>query len=204
MKKILLFLLIFSLSEMALARVDITKPPEDSVDAENLRIWIPIEKSSSCRVIIDILDQKGKIVRQLANRLLGKGYYNYYWDKRDDNGKFVEPGKYKYKASGRIVNREGEVKVVYKEWERKCNIGLIDIKKSNQLFVELKDDSALVSIDVLKFNGELVDKPVIDSVMNKGYHTFVWQPEDHVLTGRYKAKVMVGDYQQTFIVWRIR
>lgn len=203
MKKLLL-LLILSLSAIAFARVDITKPPEDSVDAENLRIWIPIEKSSSCRVMIDIFDQKGKIIRQLVNSLLGKGYYNYYWDKRDDDGEFVEPGKYKYKASGKNVNRKGEVKVVYKEWERKCRIGLIDIKKSNQLFVELKDDSAIVSIDIYKFNGGLVDKPVIDSVMNKGYHTFVWQPEEHVLTGRYKAKVMVGDYQQTFIVWRIR
>ncbi len=204
MKKILLFLLILSLSGTAFAQVDITKPPEDPDDAENLRIWIPIEKNSSCRVMIDILDQKGKIVRQLVNKLLGKGYYNFYWDKRDDEGEFVKPGEYKFKAEGCHVNREGDVKVVYKKWERKCRIGLIDDKKSNQLFIELKEDSAVVSIDIFKFNGELVDKPIIDSLMNKGYHIFIWQPEEHILTGRYKAKVMVGDYQRTFIVRRKR
>ena len=200
MKKLLLILFIISCSGTAFAQGNLTTPPEDPDDAENLRIWFPIEKNSTCRVMIDILDQKGKIVRQLVNKMLGKGYHNFYWDKRDDEGKYVEPGQYKFRTEGCNVNRVGEVKVVYKKWERNSRIGLINDRKATQLFIELKKDSALVSIDIYKFDGVLVDKPIIDSIMNKGYHVFIWQPEKHILVGRYKAKVIVGDYQRTFIV----
>ncbi|MCK4460769.1 MAG: hypothetical protein KAW46_03140, partial [candidate division Zixibacteria bacterium] len=63
---------------------EITTPPFDTVDAERVRIWLPIERGGRCRVRINILDSLNHVVRRLVDRPLTSGYYNFYWNKKDN------------------------------------------------------------------------------------------------------------------------
>ncbi len=47
---------------------EITTPPFDTVDAERVRIWLPIERGGLCRVRINILDSLNHVVRRLVDR----------------------------------------------------------------------------------------------------------------------------------------
>ncbi|MDF1544222.1 MAG: hypothetical protein P1R58_03865 [bacterium] len=179
----------------------ITTPPEDSVDAENSRIWLPIERKNRCRVKIEIFDRQGKKVRTLYDALLGNGYFNFWWDKRDDSLIMVEPGEYTYEVEDRCAkDRTGTIVAAYREWERKCRMEILEDKYPRGVILDLLDDSATVSVRVFKFDGEQADIPFVDSLMNRGMHRLAWNPPDTVLPGRYKMKIFVGDYVETFIV----
>ena len=57
---------------------EIMTPPADSADREKLRIWVPVERRSKCRLTVDILGDSNQVIRHLVDFLAGPGYYNFY------------------------------------------------------------------------------------------------------------------------------
>ena len=180
---------------------DLTTPPEDTIEAANTRIWLPIDHKSRCRVTIDISDSTGTKVRTLFDALLGEGYYNFWWNKLNDSMAFVPPGEYDYKVVDQCGGkREGKLTAAYRQWERKCKMQLMTEKNLTGVLLQLIEDSALVSAVVNTFDGEVRDRPFSDTLLNSGDHKLLWDPPDSLPPGRYKMTVTVGDYYQTFLV----
>ena len=169
-------------------------PPSDSAEAERVRIWVPIYRQSRCRLTIDILDDSDKVVRRLVDRLMGRGFHNFYWDKKDDTGAFVPPGVYKYVIKDCGHKKYGQVTAAYKEWERLSRVVPPVRPGSARFGLKLERDSAPVTILVLNRRGVVVDSAVVDSRMAAGSHEWEWRPGRRLPRGNYKAEIRVGDY----------
>ncbi len=170
------------------------KPP-DSAEAERVRIWVPVETTSKCRHQINIMDSTGDTVRHLIDWLPSPGYYNFYWDKRDDSGLRVEPGFYPYV----IENCGGEkrrrkVEALFSHWEVSSVFSPFDTANPFRIELELLDDSALVSIEYFTHNNRLLASPVVDSLCNRGQHMFDWSGGKRARRGNHIIKVSVNDY----------
>ncbi len=176
------------------ALTDLITPPDDPEEAERVRIWLPAERVSRCRVTIELVDDRGRVVRHLLDLPLPSGYYNFYWDKKDDSGHFVEPGTYRYCLNDCGRRNYGVVKARFKKWETRSHLYLVDGPQSATVGFELTEDSALVSISVFNRRGRLVDTPVIDSLMNKGRYVYEWAPRSGGYRGRYVLRLTVGDF----------
>ncbi len=175
--------------------VALTTPPADTLEAERVRIWVPIVRQSRCRVTIDILDDSSRVVRRLLNRLLGGGYYNFYWDKKDDAGGWVPEGQYTYVVTDDCgPDRDGHLTAWYREWERESRVIRPGDKWSPSFELELLRDSALVSVLIFNRRGHPVDSLVVDSLMSAGQHRFNWRPAGFFPRGLYTAEVRVGDF----------
>jgi flagellar hook assembly protein FlgD len=172
----------------------LTTPPLDSAEAERVRIWLSVEEPRRCLVTIDILDDSNRVVRQLLNRLLSRGYYNFYWNKKDDSGHYVPPGRYLYRLNKCGRKEYGELRAEFKKWELASRIIPPPDKWSSGFEYELLEDSALVSIGVYNRRGKLVDEPVTDSLMSPGRHQFRWQPSKTAPRGLYTVRLTIGDY----------
>ena len=169
-------------------------PPADSAEAERVRVWVPIERHSRCLVTIDILNDSNKVIRHLVNRLLSHGYYNYYWDKRDDSGQFVKPGKYVYLLNDCGKKSYGEVTAEFKKWETESRFYPPEKKWSTKIGFELLTDSGNVSIQIYNRRDKLIDRPVVDSLMNRGRYEFEWSPAVTIPRGIYILKLIIGDF----------
>lgn len=172
--------------------------PPDSAEAERVRIWIPQEHTNRCRVVIDILDSSGQVIRHLVNQLLSQGYYNLYWDKKDDGGKYVDSGIYRFSVNDCGGNKHGEVEAKFKKWEILSRIMPFDTARAGRVDIDLLADSALVSI-VIKFRtGKIADAPITDSLFMSGHHRFNWSPAPLTRPGRYFMTIRVGDFEKTY------
>jgi len=172
---------------------EITTPPADSADAERVRIWLPVERGGNCRVRVDIVDDSGRVIRRLVDRGLASGYYNFYWDKKDDQGRFVAPGIYRYNADdcGRKVS--GQVRAEFHPWElnsRLITAGFV----SDTCWLELLADSAEVTAVVMNQRGGVMDSLMADSLLNTGRHLLQWIPPTTGYTGEYLLRVEVGGF----------
>lgn len=177
------------------SRADLpTTPPADSAEAERVRIWVPIHRQSRCRVTVDILNDSNSVVCHLADRLMSQGYYNFYWDKKDDSGEFVRPGEYVFVVNDCGRKSYGEVTAQFQEWERAGRIYPPEEKWSTNVGFELLVDSAVVSVNIYNRRGGLVDNPIVDSLMNRGKYKFEWLPLEKVPRGIYTLKLTVGDF----------
>ena len=176
------------------ALADLITPPEDPEEAQRVRIWLPVERSSRCRVTIELIDDRGRGVRHLLDLPLSSGYYNFYWDKKDDSGRFVEPGTYRYLIDDCGRRRNGKVEARFKKWETRSRLYLLDGPQSATVGFDLTEDSALVSINILNRRGRLVDAPLADSLMNKGQYVYEWVPPSGGYRSRYVLRLTVGDF----------
>jgi len=172
---------------------ELSYPPADTVDAQRVRIWLPLERGGNCRVRINVLDSLNHIVRSLVDRLMSSGYYNFYWNKRDDYGRLVEPGHYRYVVDDCGDRSDGELEVLYHRWELNSRIDYVD-SISDKLWLELDDDSALVSISILNRRGRFIVQSMVDSLMAPGRHQLMWIPTKSGYTGVYQMQVNVGGY----------
>lgn len=199
-RKIAVSVLVASLLCLAVqaTAADITVRPVDSLMAENQRIWVPVEVSGSCRIIVTIFDNDGKKVRKLVDQLMKSGYYNFYWDKIDSSGQFVTEGAYNYTVNGCNLKRKGTLVANYGRWERSCRIEPKLDSSPPSVRLELADDSALVTVDIVYRNGRKVATPVKDSLLNRGVHHLSWKPNKLTPSGKYQFHLTVGDYKQTF------
>lgn len=169
------------------SHADMTTPPADSAEAERVRIWLPIERQSRCRITIDILNDSNRVIRHLVDRLMSRGYYNFYWDKKDDSGRFVKTGEYAYLVNDCGQKSYGQVAAKFKKWEVASCVYPPEEMWSPKLRFELLEDSALVSIHLYNRRDRLVDSPVVDSLMNKGNYEFEWTPPETVTRGIYPS-----------------
>ena len=176
------------------SRADMTTPSADSAEAERVRIWLPIERQSRCRVTIDILNDSNRVIRHLVDRLMSHGYYNFYWDKKDDSGRFVKTGEYAYLVNDCGQKSYGQVAAKFKKWEVASRVYPPEETWSSKIRFELLEDSALVSIHLYNRRDRLVDSPVVDSLMNKGKYEFEWTPPETVTRGIYTLKLTIGDF----------
>ena len=149
--------------------------PKDSVEAENVRIWIPQESRRTCEIKVFILDEIGNTLRTLFIGDMPKGYYNFYWDKKNDLGRFVEPGVYDYLIKDCSGKREGQVTAAYKEWERACLFYPPISKDTLRIAYEITGDSVPVSLEVLKFSDRPHKLVFEDSLMSKGFYKYEWK-----------------------------
>ena len=176
-------------------------PPADSVSRENLKIWVPIERTSSCRLSVEILDSGNMVVRHFIDYVAKPGYYNFYWDKRDDSEKFVEPGVYKVVIDDCGKKSESKVKAEFMKWERESRV---EIDKDTAGFtLTLLSDSANVRVDWFNEKNRLVVTLFIEDGMVKGDYRFNWTG---VIDGKninlipdlnpgfYVQKVKVGEF----------
>lgn len=176
------------------SRADITTPPADSAEAERVRIWLPIERQSRCRVTIGILNDSNQVIRHLVDLLMSSGYYNFYWDKKDDSGRFVKVGQYAYLVNDCGRKSYGQVAAEFKKWERASRVYPPEEIWSTYIRFELLEDSALVSIHIYNRRDRLVDSPVVDSLMNRGQYEFEWPPAENIPRGFYTLKLSIGDF----------
>ena len=175
---------------------DLLSPPADTVDAENVRIWLPKERKNTCRVTIDILNDSGEVVRHLLSELLHWGYYNFYWDKKDDSGRFVPEGEYRYTIDNCGTERKGHVKVTYRKGEDLFNV-YQEVPDSRGLIpFDILKDSTSVSMMVVSPSGRIVDTIAVDSLMNTGHYEVQWVPAGPSGPGMLKFKMTVGDFDR--------
>jgi len=173
---------------------NLTTIPEDSVEADNVRIWIPLERRRTCEVEVFLLDEIGNIIRTLFIGDMPKGYYNFYWDKRNDLGRFVKPGVYDYLIKDCSGKREGQITAAYKKWERACLFYPPISKDTLRIAYEITGDSVPVSLEVLKSPDRSHKLVFEDSLMSKGFYKYEWKPDSTARPGWYLIKLTVGDF----------
>jgi hypothetical protein len=171
----------------------LTTPPADTADAERVRIWVGAERANSCRLTIDIYNTAGGPVRSLIDEVLAGGYYNFYWDKRDDSGKFVPPGDYVYRLNDCGKRKGGNLEVVYRSGERAVSFTDSAAADTGVVCFLIHNDSLPISIGVYR-GTRRIDTPVQDSSFSAGPHTFIWQPSGSVRPGRYRIEIAIGDF----------
>ena len=172
---------------------ELSCPPADTTDAERVRIWLPLERGGKCRVKVNIVDSLNQIVRHLVNRLLSGGYYNFYWNKKDDYGRSVRPGHYKYAVDDCGDRSSGDLEVLFHRWELDSRIDRVDSISSN-VWLELTNDSVFVSITITNQRGRIIVQSMVDSLMAPGRHELQWIPTKSGYTGVYLMHVDVGGY----------
>ncbi|MEA2031743.1 MAG: FlgD immunoglobulin-like domain containing protein [candidate division Zixibacteria bacterium] len=169
--------------------------PPDSVEAERVRIWVPVEKTSRCRVRINIMDSTGDTVRHFVNFLPNPGYYNFYWDKKDDSGRRVPAGTYPYVIEDcGDHKRRREVIAKYSRWEEISTIVPPDSAHPFRIELELDEDSARCSLRYYTHREYQIDSLFVDSLLNKGKYQFNWNPSWKIRPGNYIIKLMIGNY----------
>ncbi|MEA3296391.1 MAG: hypothetical protein U9R56_00830 [candidate division Zixibacteria bacterium] len=172
-------------------------PPEDSAEAERVRIWVPLERQSIRRVRINILNDSNRVIRHLIDKPLPYGYFNYYWDKMDDSGQFVQPGEYKYIIDDLGERRYGHVTAEFKIWENSFTLYPMGEKGDAKVGFELLRDSSQVSIAIINRHKIVIDKPINDSLMNRGKYEYEWEPPRPGYYGKYELRLTVGDFVLT-------
>ena len=189
------FLFFFSLNLAAQTVDGLSTPPEDTVDAERVRIWFPVETTGKCRLDITIFNKAGKEVRHLINFLAKPGYYNFYWDKKDNSDSFVQSGIYPYtiKYCGGKT-RKRELTVQYSKWEKAVIFAPLDTSKVFDIVFKIIEDSVPTSIIICNRRGIPTDTVLLDSLLDKGDYQFEWAPERKIRRGNYMIKVILGDY----------
>ncbi|MCH8028212.1 MAG: hypothetical protein IID63_08840 [candidate division Zixibacteria bacterium] len=168
---------------------EIMTPPADSADSENLRIWVPVERRSKCRLIIDILDSENQVIRHLVDILAGPGYHNFYWDKKNDSGTFVDSGTYRYRIDDCGNKKRGQVKVAY--------TGIrIEIQSALGLFAqEIHRKSTSLRVEWLSVTDSLLST-VLDTTLIDGHYKISLpdyireHPDDYIQLIRIDGKVV--------------
>ncbi len=175
----------------------VTSPPLDTLDAERVRIWHSVRRSHRCRLRVDILNDSGTVIRALVDRLAGHGIYNLYWDKRNDSGRFVPPGQYRYRVDDCGATKFGALTAAYANGERSSRLFFPDSLPSRRIGIELDSDSARVSIAVRNSRGMLIDAFVSDSLIGRGRHAIEWVPPRKGYRGVYRVDVTVEAFTHT-------
>lgn len=171
------------------------RPPVDTSDAQDVRIWFQLKHEAVCRVEVSIFDTASHRYRSLVQKPLGRGYYNLYWDKRDDSGRWAPPGRYVY-----LVNTAcddpitGGLKVKYKKWERAVRLVPDSASDSASATLEIDSSHVPVTLRVMTPDGVVMDTLCSDSLFSRGRHRVVWRPKTEVALGEYYLRLNAKDY----------
>lgn len=178
----------------AAADLSVFDEPIDSAEANRVQIWFPVERDQNCRVTVEVIDDSGTVVRHLFDELLRRGYYNLYWDKKDDSGRFVAPGAYGYRVNDCGKIRTGEVEASFGFWELHSSVNASDSLPESEVLLSIDADSAVVSLEIRNRRGVSVDHPFADSVLTRGLHHLTWTPPRRGYGGWFEYRLTVGDY----------
>ncbi len=167
--------------------------PSDSAEADRLRVWAAAENTQNCRMKIVIYDDSNRVVRNLIEFLASPGYYNFYWDKRDDSGARVPSGKYRAKVDYCLKVDYENLTVQYSAWEKQSE--LLPMDSAHPFSVGLKLDGGATPIvaELLDLKGRPVDVMVKDTIVGEGTHWFTYQPPIPHKRGNYMIRVKAGD-----------
>jgi len=150
--------------------------PEDAVQVQNLRVWLAQEQAESCSLRVEILDSTGTPVCLLLDREIRPGYFNLYWDRRDDSGKFVSPGQYTYRVNDCGGNRTGRLTAEYKKYELTSVLHVDKLGDSSLIEIELGEDSVPVRLEIRDRRNERLLAVLPDTVMAAGIHRIEVRP----------------------------
>ncbi len=186
----------------------LTERPADTTLADNIRIWLPVERGQSCRVTIEIADSSGAVIRHLIDRLIPSGYYNFYWDRRNDAGDTVPSGHYTYLVTdcGAPWLR-GDLTADYPRGEQLVDFKIPSRQTPDSIWFDIRADSMLVSIEIYDGYDQFIDRPVGDSVYGRGRHGWAWTPTESAVsteTGRYKLYIWFDNFMYATTVWHRR
>ncbi len=156
--------------------LDLLRPPADSAEAARVRIWLPLERNTKCRVRLNITNDSGRVVRHVLDHVLGPAYYNFYWDKRDDSGRWVPAGQYRWVAEDCRDTHEGTLVASYRLWEREARLVAVDSAQPGRFNLELDSGSVAVSLVVRNKRDRLVDSIITDTILDAGRHPVEWTP----------------------------
>ena len=167
-------------------------PPKDPEEAQRVRVWLDLRRQANCRVTVDILDKNGRVLRHLMDRLMRAGYYNLYWDKRDDSGHYVTPGEYTV-----LINDCGNptyttVEAAYRPWEAESGLAIAGDPEAPVFELSLTRDSALVSLAVTTIKEDTVSVVLADSLMMAGTAEIPFAPGKRTSRGAYLVKLAIN------------
>jgi len=170
--------------------------PTDTAAAQDLRIWVPIEKGQRTEIKIDIFDSKHRLVRQFFDWKLPMGYHNFYWDKINDSGNFVSEGQYQYRITypyGQSL-RTDILKVYYKDGERDFQFKLISDVNAPGVSIKCLNDSSILTLEILDKREKQLKAFFKDSIFTLGEHSFLIKPEDSLMRGQFFFKMTSKDF----------
>jgi hypothetical protein len=169
------------------------QPPGDTLEAARVRIWIPVENGNRCRAVVQIHDSTDRVVRNLLDGLLTRGYHNFYWDKLDDSDQFVPPGHYQYQAAVCGKVHEGMLQAVYLPGELESEVHLVDSLSAARFEWQLKTDSAIINAFVENSRGVFIDSVFSNYRAYKGQYDLEWSPPPGY-AGRFILYFQVDQY----------
>jgi flagellar hook assembly protein FlgD len=171
--------------------------PRDSVERENVRIWVSVERPNPCRLTVNILDSNHNVIRHMIDFPAPGGYHNFYWNKKDDSDRFVAPGVYNVEIDDCGNKKTARVKAEYKKWERESRV---EFEKDTSGFVlELMEDSADVRVEWFNIKLKLLARLYLEDEMKKGTYYFNW-------TGDHDGKkiVLVPQFRHGFYIQQVK
>ena len=179
--------------------------PPDTAEAQRVRIWIPIEHSASCKVTVGIVDSTGRPVRDIFEHTLAPGYYNLYWDKKDDSGAYVDSGTYTAVINDLCADERREtLTALYAPGELSAIIPAPSLAVSDSLKFRILVDSARVTCDILNRQNRLQQRAMSDSLFSRGNHVFTWQKDMPVSPGLYTARITIDGYTRLCPIRKLR
>jgi hypothetical protein len=200
---VLLLILALAVSMVLAGGRDLQTPPADPDEAERLRIWVPATKNTRCRMTIEIRDGRNQLVRELVNELISPGYYNYYWDKKDDSGHWADTGRYLAVADICGDKRYSDVYVEYVPGERALQTETVGGENRDTLVYRVAADSTPVQIGVYDLGGKVMAEAVVDTMLSAGEYRLSLQPEWVVpkVETRYEIRLLVREYVHYDTLW---
>lgn len=173
----------------------LSRPPSDSIQARDTRIWFSSQASGSCRTKIEIVDSGGQSVRHITDQMLGKGYYNLYWDKKDDSGRFAPSGLYYYRISSACApEMKRKLWVSYLPFERVVRMSVDTADMEATALISVDTPKVRLSLDVFRTDGYHIDSLCPDTVLTQGVHRIVWKPMLGASLGEYYLRMKVDRY----------
>ncbi len=129
---------------------------------------------------------------------LSPGYYNFYWDKKDDSDLFVPAGTYTYLVETCGDMKSGEITAAYLPGELACTVEPDKDYNSLRFLLHVLNDSTSVSLQVFDRREQLVAEPFKDSLFSRGDFPYTWSPDASVGPSIYKFIVTVGEFPHVF------
>ena len=163
-----------------------------------MKIWFPV-KSAKCNVKIKILDSKMKPVRNLLYKKLSNGYYNIYWDKKDDSGNYVPKGNYNIATVSCDYKKIKPMNVSYASGETSVLFSLGDDLHNPSIELTLLQDSLVISLEIVNIRMNHTANLFSDSLLIGETASFIWQPDKILPTGTYYYKLKVNDFEHLIL-----
>lgn len=167
--------------------------PKDPDEAQRVRIWLGLERKSNCRVTVDILDENGEPIRHVLDRLMRFGYYNLYWDKKDDSGRYVDPGVYTVLITDCGRSKYATVEAAYRPWERWSGLEVVGEKAAPVFRLTLDKDSAEARLVMTNVRDDTIAVAMEDTLLSAGVYDIPFPDDKSIVSGVYLIKLLINE-----------